>query len=97
LSSYERQSQLRAIFAETNSDNGVNAQSLYQDALNNAREVGAAMLELQAVMRLSRLWHSEGKSEQARELLGGAYSKITEGFNTTDMREAKALLVTLSS
>jgi predicted ATPase len=79
------------------SDNRVNAESLYQDALNNAREVGAAMLELQAVMRLSRLWHSEGKSEQARELLGGAYSKITEGLNTTDMREAKALLVTLSS
>jgi predicted ATPase len=79
------------------SDNAVDAESLYQDAVNSARGVGAAMVELQAAMRLSRLWQNQGKSERAQELLSTAYSKITEGFNTTDMREAKALLVTLSS
>ena len=41
-------------------------------------------------MRLSRLWQNEGKSEQARELLSGAYSKITEGFTTADMKEASS-------
>ena len=79
------------------SDNAVDAESLYQDAVNNAREVGAAMMELQAAMRLSRLWQNQGKAEEARELLSGAYSKITEGFTTADMKEASALLATLSS
>jgi len=79
------------------SDNAVAAESLYQDALNSAREVGAAMVELQAAMRLSRLWQNQGKSEQARELLNAAYSKITEGFTTADMKEANALLASLSS
>jgi predicted ATPase len=65
--------------------------------LNSAREVGAAMVELQAAMRLSRLWQNQGKSEQARELLNAAYSKITEGFTTADMKEANALLAALSS
>jgi predicted ATPase len=78
------------------SDNAVDAESLYQDAVTSAREVGAAMVELQAAMRLSRLWQNKRKSEQARELLSTAYSKITEGFSTADMKEAKALLATLS-
>ena len=78
------------------SDNAVAAESLYQDAVNSAREVGAAMVELQAAMKLSRLWQNQGKSEQARELLNAAYSKITEGFTTADMKEANALLAALS-
>jgi predicted ATPase len=79
------------------SDNTVDAESLYQSALNSSHELGAAMPELQAGIRLSRLWQSDGKSEQARELLTSAYSQITEGFTTADMREAAALLATLSS
>jgi predicted ATPase len=79
------------------SDNTVEAESLYQSAVNSAREVGAAMVELQAAMRLSRLWQNQGKSEQARELLSAAYSKITEGFTTADMKDATALLDALSS
>ena len=79
------------------SDNALDAESLYRDAVDNAREAGAAMMELQAAMRLSRLWQNQGKAEEARELLKGAYSKITEGFTTADMKEANALLATLSS
>ncbi len=78
------------------SDNAADAESLYQDAVNRAHGVGAAMVELQAAMRLSRLWQNQGKSEQAQELLNTAYSRITEGFSTADMKEAKALLATLS-
>jgi adenylate cyclase len=48
-------------------------------------------------MRLSRLWQSRGRPEQARELLIAAYSKISEGFTTADMKDARALLDTLSS
>ena len=79
------------------SDNTGKAESLYQSAVKSARDVGAAMVELQAVTRLSRLWQNQGKSEQARELLSAAYSKITEGFTTADMKDATALLDTLSS
>ena len=79
------------------SDNTVDAEPLYQSAVNSAREVGAAMVELQAATRLSRLWRNQGKSEQARKLLSAAYSKITEGFATADMKDATALLHTLSS
>jgi predicted ATPase len=79
------------------SDNTGDAAVLYQDAVHGAREMGATMIELQAAMRLSRLWQHQGKSEQARELLSAAYSKMTEGFTTADMKEASALLVTLSS
>jgi predicted ATPase len=59
--------------------------------------VGAAMMELQAATGLSRLRQNQDKSERARELLSAAHSKITEGFTTADMREAHALLATLSS
>jgi predicted ATPase len=79
------------------SDNTVEAESLYQSALDNARAVSAAMVELRAAMRLSRLWQSRGEPEQARELLIAAYSKISEGFATADMKDATALLDTLSS
>jgi predicted ATPase len=84
------------LLIASSSDNEVEAASLYQDAVNMAREVHAPMMELRAAMRLSRLWQNQGKSEQARELLSTAYSKITEGFSTADMKEAKALLATLS-
>jgi len=55
------------------------------------------MVELRAAMRLSRLWSSQGRTEQARELLNEAYSKITEGFATPDLKETRAILVALSS
>jgi predicted ATPase len=79
------------------SDNSGKAESLYQAAVNNAQEMHTPMLELQAAMRLSRLWQNQGKKEEARVLLSSAYSKMTEGFSTADMKEAKALLATLSS
>jgi predicted ATPase len=85
------------LLLASSSDNEVDAASLYQDAVNMAQEVHAPMLELRAAMRLSRLWQNQGKSEQARELLSAAYEKITDGFATADMKEAGALLATLSS
>jgi predicted ATPase len=85
------------LLLAVSSDNAVEAESLYESAVTSAREVGAAMVELQAVMRLSRLWQNQGKIEQARKLLSSAYSKITEGFDAADMQDAKTLLDALSS
>jgi predicted negative regulator of RcsB-dependent stress response len=79
------------------SDNSADAESLYEDAVNNAQEMHTPMLELRAAIRLSRLWQDQDKKEEARKLLNDSYSRIIEGFSTADAKEAKALLVTLSS
>ena len=47
-------------------------------------------------MSLSRLWQHQGKDAEARQLLGEIYGRFTEGFDTVDLQEAKALLDTLS-
>jgi predicted ATPase len=48
-------------------------------------------------MSMSRLWRDQGKSQQARELLAPVYGRFTEGFDTRDLKEAKALLAELAS
>jgi predicted ATPase len=48
-------------------------------------------------MSLARLWHDQGKAQQARELLAPVYGWFTEGFETLDLKEAKALLGELQS
>jgi len=53
-------------------------------------------MELRAAMSPSRLWQQQGKKEEARQLLAEIYGWFTEGFDTTDLKEAKALLDTLS-
>jgi predicted ATPase len=78
------------------SDHAAEAESCYQQALDNAQEVHASLLELRAAIRLSRLWKDQGKREQARKLLSDAYAKITEGFTAADLKEAAALLADLS-
>ncbi len=47
-------------------------------------------------MSLSRLWKQQGKKEEARQMLAGVYGWFTEGFDTADLKEAKALLDELS-
>jgi predicted ATPase len=57
-----------------------------------ARHQQAKSLELRAAMSLARLWQQQGKAEGARELLAPIYGWFTEGFDTTDLQEAQALL-----
>ena len=52
--------------------------------------------ELRAAMSLARLWRDQGNVQQARELLAPVYGWFTEGFDTRDLKEAKALLEELS-
>ena len=61
-------------------------------ALESARMQKARLLELRAAMSLARLWRDQGKVQQARELLDPVYGWFTEGFDTRDLKEAKALL-----
>ena len=63
-----------------------------QRALDVARRQEAKSLELRAAMSLSRLWQRQGKQAEARQLLAPIYDWFTEGFDTTDHQEARALL-----
>jgi predicted ATPase len=67
-----------------------------QRALDVARRQEAKALELRAAMSLSRLWQPQGKRAEARELLAPVYNWFTEGFDTADLQEAKALLDALA-
>jgi TOMM system kinase/cyclase fusion protein len=72
------------------------AEVCFQQALAIARRQQAKSWELRAAMSLGRLWQQEGKRHDARELLAPIYSWFTEGFDTADLQDAKALLETLS-
>jgi predicted ATPase len=72
------------------------AEGYFQKAIAIARKQQAKSLELRAVMSLSRLWQQQGKQDEARQLLAGIYGWFTEGFDTKDLQEAKALLEKLS-
>jgi predicted ATPase len=72
------------------------AEACFQQALEMARRQEAKALELRAAVSLSRLWQRQGKRGAARQLLAPIYSWFTEGFDTPDLQEAKALLEQLS-
>jgi predicted ATPase len=68
------------------------AEDCFRRALDVARHQQAKSPELRAAMSLSRLWQRQGKREEARKLLGEIHSWFSEGFDTADLKEAKALL-----
>ena len=72
------------------------AETRFCQALALARRQQAKSLELRAAMSLSRLWHQQGKLDEARDLLAPIYGWFIEGFATADLQEAKALLEELS-
>ena len=73
------------------------AEGHFERALAVARQQKAKSWELRASMSLARLWRDQGKVPQARELLAPVYGWFTEGFDTRDLKEAKALLEDLRS
>jgi TOMM system kinase/cyclase fusion protein len=72
------------------------ADALFRQAIDIASTRRAKSLELRAAMSLSRLWERQGRKDEARQLLGELYPWFTEGFETADLKEAEALLVTVS-
>ena len=72
------------------------AEAYFERALEVARRQQAKSWELRAAISLARLWRDQGKVQQAREVLAPVYGWFTEGFDTRDLKEAKALLAQLS-
>ena len=73
------------------------AENYFEYALSVARAQQAKSWELRAAMSMARLWRDQGKVQQARELLAPVYGWFTEGHDTRDLKEAKALLEELVS
>ena len=73
------------------------AEKHFERALRVAHQQQQKSYELRAAMSLARLWRDQGKVQQARELLAPVYGWFTEGFDTRDLKEAKALLEELAT
>jgi hypothetical protein len=71
------------------------AEACFQQALAVARRQQAKSWELRAAMSLAHLWQQQGRRAEAHDLLAPIYGWFTEGFDTADLQEAKALLETL--
>jgi predicted ATPase len=70
----------------------VEAASCFQRAIDTARSQEAKSLELRAAISLARLWADQGKRAEAHDLLAPVYGWFTEGFDTGDLEDARALL-----
>jgi predicted ATPase len=68
------------------------ADACFQKALRTAASMGSKSLELRAAMGLAQLWGTRGRRTEAHDLLAPVYGWFTEGFDTTDLKDAKALL-----
>jgi class 3 adenylate cyclase/predicted ATPase len=73
------------------------AEAYFERALTVARQQQAKSWELRAAMSMARLWRDRGKRDEARDLVAPVYGWFTEGFDTLDLKEAKALLDELAS
>ncbi|HLN48704.1 MAG TPA: hypothetical protein VK251_04280 [Steroidobacteraceae bacterium] len=73
------------------------AEAHFERALAVARAQQAKSWELRAAMSMARLWRDQGRRQQAHDLLAPVYGWFTEGFDTLDLKEAKALLEELAS
>ena len=87
---------VRGDLLNANGDVAV-AERSYQQAIAVAKRQSAKMFELRASANLARLWRDQGKRDEARELLAPVYGWFAEGFDTRDLKEAKALLDELAA
>jgi predicted ATPase len=78
------------VLAETGDT--TEAASWFQRAIDVARSQQAKSLELRAATSLARLWSDQGRRAEAHDLLAPIYGWFTEGFDTADLKDAKALL-----
>jgi predicted ATPase len=80
------------LLLQQNSDNQAEAERCFHHALDIARNQQAKSFELRAATSLARLWDQQGKRDEARQVLAEVYNWFTEGFDTADLQDAKALL-----
>ncbi|HZZ25489.1 MAG TPA: hypothetical protein VFE60_24360 [Roseiarcus sp.] len=81
----------------SNGSDAAKAEAYFERALSVARAQQAKSWELRAAMSMARLWRDQGKRDAGHDLLAPVYGWFTEGFDTLDLKEAKALLDTLAS
>jgi predicted ATPase len=74
----------------------IEAENCFRRAVQNARKQSAKILELRATMSLARLLARDGRRYEARKMLAELYNWFTEGFDTADLKDAKALLEELT-
>lgn len=84
------------LLLQQNSDNQGEPEACFHHAIAIAQSQQAKSWELRAATSLARLWQQQGKRAEARELLAPVYDWFTEGFDTADLQEAKALLAALA-
>jgi len=88
---------LRAeVLLDRNGDAASEVEALFGQSLEIAQRQEAKMFELRAATSLARLWQRQGNRVAARDLLAPVYEWFTEGFDTRDLKEAKALLEELA-
>ena len=87
---------LRSQAAGQQSNVEADPEACFQKAIEFARHQQAKSLELRAATSLARLWQEQDKQAEARQLLSDIYNWFTEGFDTKDLQEAKALLEELA-
>ena len=80
------------LLLQQSSDNQAEAETCFHQALDIARNQQAKSFELRAATSLARLWQQQGKRQEAHDLLAPVYNWFTEGFDTADLKDAKALL-----
>jgi predicted ATPase len=85
-----------ALLLQQSSGNATEAETCFQQAISIARSQQAKSFELRSTTSLARLWQRQGKRQEASDLLAPVYSWFTEGFDTADLQEAKALLEALA-
>jgi predicted ATPase len=84
------------LLLQQNSDNRTEAETCFQHAISIARSQQAKSFELRTATSLARLWQQQGKRQEAYDLLAPVYNWFTEGFDTADLKDAKALLEELA-
>jgi predicted ATPase len=85
-----------ALLLQQSLDNQAEAETCFHHAMAIAQNQQAKSLELRATMSLARLWQQQGKRQEAHDLLAPVYHWFTEGFDTADLQDAKALLDALA-
>jgi predicted ATPase len=81
-----------ALLLQQHADNQPEAESAFQHAISIARNQQAKSFELRTATSLARLWQQQGKRQEAHDLLAPVYHWFTEGFDTADLKDARALL-----
>ena len=81
-----------ALLLQLSSDNQAEAETCFHKALNIACSQQAKSFELRTATSLAHLWQQQGKRQEAHDLLAPVYHWFTEGFDTADLKDAKALL-----